>query len=99
MRLVTLYADNQTRIGVVSGDNILDLARYDSTLPTDMLSFLQGGAATLAQAEQALRKRAMFAVPLAGTRLAAPIPRPPKIVAIGLNYADHAAESGQPIPE
>jgi 2-keto-4-pentenoate hydratase/2-oxohepta-3-ene-1,7-dioic acid hydratase in catechol pathway len=31
--------------------------------------------------------------------LAAPIPRPPKIICIGLNYRDHAAESKMPIPE
>lgn len=31
-------------------------------------------------------------------RLGAPVARPPKFLAIGLNYADHAAESGSPIP-
>ena len=31
-------------------------------------------------------------------RLGSPIQRPSKIVCIGLNYADHAKESGQPIP-
>jgi 2,4-diketo-3-deoxy-L-fuconate hydrolase len=36
---------------------------------------------------------------LAGLRLGAPIVRPGKIVCIGLNYADHALESGMPIPE
>jgi 2-keto-4-pentenoate hydratase/2-oxohepta-3-ene-1,7-dioic acid hydratase in catechol pathway len=35
----------------------------------------------------------------AATKLAAPIPRPPKIVCIGLNYRDHAAESKLPIPD
>lgn len=38
-------------------------------------------------------------VPLAEVRLLAPVPRPGKVVGIGLNYRDHAAESGQPIPE
>jgi 2-keto-4-pentenoate hydratase/2-oxohepta-3-ene-1,7-dioic acid hydratase in catechol pathway len=33
------------------------------------------------------------------TKLLSPIPRPPKIVCIGLNYRDHAAESNLPIPE
>jgi 2-keto-4-pentenoate hydratase/2-oxohepta-3-ene-1,7-dioic acid hydratase in catechol pathway len=32
-------------------------------------------------------------------RLAAPIPRPPKIICIGLNYRDHAAEAGMAIPD
>lgn len=36
---------------------------------------------------------------LVGLRIGAPIARPHQIVCIGLNYADHAAESGMPIPE
>jgi 2-keto-4-pentenoate hydratase/2-oxohepta-3-ene-1,7-dioic acid hydratase in catechol pathway len=32
-------------------------------------------------------------------RLLAPVPRPGKLIAIGLNYRDHAAESKMPIPE
>jgi 2-keto-4-pentenoate hydratase/2-oxohepta-3-ene-1,7-dioic acid hydratase in catechol pathway len=35
---------------------------------------------------------------LAEVRLLAPVPRPGKVIGIGLNYRDHAAESGQPIP-
>ena len=38
-------------------------------------------------------------MPLAAVRLLAPVPRPGKIIGIGLNYRDHAEESGQPIPE
>ena len=33
------------------------------------------------------------------SRIGAPLPRPGKIVCIGLNYSDHAEESGMPIPE
>jgi 2-keto-4-pentenoate hydratase/2-oxohepta-3-ene-1,7-dioic acid hydratase in catechol pathway len=35
----------------------------------------------------------------AGARTAAPVPRPGKVICIGLNYRDHAAESGMSIPE
>lgn len=38
-------------------------------------------------------------VPLEEARLHAPIARPPKLIAIGLNYVDHAEETGAPIPE
>jgi 2-keto-4-pentenoate hydratase/2-oxohepta-3-ene-1,7-dioic acid hydratase in catechol pathway len=38
-------------------------------------------------------------LPLADVTLTAPIPSPSKIIAIGLNYADHAAETGTPVPE
>jgi 2-keto-4-pentenoate hydratase/2-oxohepta-3-ene-1,7-dioic acid hydratase in catechol pathway len=37
-------------------------------------------------------------LPLSAVRLLAPIPRPPKIVCIGVNYADHAAEAGRALP-
>ena len=36
--------------------------------------------------------------PLAEVRLLAPVPRPGKIVCVGLNYRDHARETGQAIP-
>ena len=36
--------------------------------------------------------------PLAGQRIGAPIARPHQILCIGLNYSDHAAESGMPVP-
>ncbi|MGZ4132147.1 MAG: fumarylacetoacetate hydrolase family protein, partial [Actinomycetota bacterium] len=39
------------------------------------------------------------AVPLADVRLCAPIPRPSKVICAGLNYRDHAIESGLAIPE
>jgi 2-keto-4-pentenoate hydratase/2-oxohepta-3-ene-1,7-dioic acid hydratase in catechol pathway len=38
-------------------------------------------------------------VPLTDVRLHAPLPRPPKFLAIGLNYADHCAEAGMPAPD
>ena len=38
-------------------------------------------------------------VALEDARLAAPVPRPGKLICIGLNYRDHAAEQGAPIPQ
>jgi 2,4-didehydro-3-deoxy-L-rhamnonate hydrolase len=38
-------------------------------------------------------------LPLSSVRLLAPVPNPGKVVCIGLNYRDHARESGQPLPE
>ena len=37
--------------------------------------------------------------PLGEVSMLAPVPRPGKIVAVGLNYRDHAAEAGLPVPE
>jgi 2,4-diketo-3-deoxy-L-fuconate hydrolase len=38
-------------------------------------------------------------IPVASVRVLAPVPRPGKILAVGLNYRDHAAEAGQPLPD
>ncbi|MHA6762876.1 fumarylacetoacetate hydrolase family protein [Streptacidiphilus sp. PAMC 29251] len=48
---------------------------------------------------EALREAgALPVLDLAGQRLGAPVARPPKVVCIGLNYRDHAAEAGSEIP-
>ncbi|MDP9327870.1 MAG: fumarylacetoacetate hydrolase family protein [Actinomycetota bacterium] len=39
------------------------------------------------------------ATPLDSLQPRAPVPRPGKIFGVGLNYRDHAAETGQPVPE
>jgi 2-keto-4-pentenoate hydratase/2-oxohepta-3-ene-1,7-dioic acid hydratase in catechol pathway len=64
-----------------------------------MLRFLAAGAPAMAAASARLNEveshwRPQEHAALADVALAAPIPRPGKIVAIGRNYADHAAESG-----
>ncbi|WP_104091866.1 fumarylacetoacetate hydrolase family protein [Arthrobacter sp. GMC3] len=40
-----------------------------------------------------------LSTPLQASALAAPSPRPRQVIGVGLNYADHAAESGLPLPE
>jgi 2-keto-4-pentenoate hydratase/2-oxohepta-3-ene-1,7-dioic acid hydratase in catechol pathway len=61
-------------------------------------SVIQGGAAALDRV-RAHAAQASARVPLQGTRILAPIHRPPKFICIGLNYRDHAIESNMAIPE
>jgi 2-keto-4-pentenoate hydratase/2-oxohepta-3-ene-1,7-dioic acid hydratase in catechol pathway len=63
-----------------------------------MVRLLAGGQDALAAAARAVG-RATARIPLDEVRLEAPILRPPKILAAGLNYADHVAESGATTPE
>ena len=63
-----------------------------------MRGLLEGGSAALAKAAQAAHS-ASETLDASAVTLAAPIPNPGKILCIGLNYADHAAESGQPLPD
>jgi acylpyruvate hydrolase len=104
MKLVTFMHDGAQRLGALAQhdgrDVVVDLKRAASRLPTDMIAFLTGGDQSRALAEQALANPPSEAVLDRGAvRLSAPIPRPGKIICIGLNYRDHAAESNQPVPE
>jgi len=97
MKLATFSESGTTRIGVVVGDGIVDLSAAAPALPTDMLALLEAGPAAIESARQACK--GAQALPLSRVKLEAPIARPPKILAIGLNYADHVAESGMETPE
>lgn len=96
MKLVTFSYQDTMRLGVVDGDEVVDVCANDSSLPRDMLSLLEAGAAALEDVQAASRGGAR--IPLADVRLEAPIARPPKFFGIGLNYADHVAESGMEVP-
>ena len=94
MKLATFRHEGTTRIGVVHGDEIVDLAAAAPELPRDMLGLLEAGPEALATAHAAGGPRLALDV----VRLEAPIARPPKFLAVGLNYADHVAESGLETP-
>ncbi|WP_432520121.1 fumarylacetoacetate hydrolase family protein [Kineococcus sp. SYSU DK006] len=55
-------------------------------------------AEDLAAADAAVRAGTAPEVDLSGRRVGAPVPRPGAVVCIGLNYRDHAAETGAAIP-
>jgi 2-keto-4-pentenoate hydratase/2-oxohepta-3-ene-1,7-dioic acid hydratase in catechol pathway len=98
MKLVTFTHAGSTRIGVATGDSIVDLSAAAPSLPTEMVQFLEAGDAALDSAREAAKK-ASATLPLAEVHLEAPILRPPKILAVGLNYADHVAEAGIDTPK
>jgi len=98
MKLATFTREEITRIGVVTDDGIVDLSVAAPALPREMTAFLAAGPAAMAAVRDAVRG-ASARIPLDAVRLEAPVLRPPKFLAIGLNYADHVAESGHPAPE
>lgn len=97
MKLATFTYQGVTRIGVVNGDAIVDLAAAAPQLPREMISFLEAGAEAIELARKATANSRGIA--LTEVKLEAPIRRPPEFLAIGLNYADHIAESGMKKPE
>lgn len=98
MRLATFTYQGSTRIGCVLGQEIVDLADARPGLPREMSALLAMGPEALADAERAAG-RARTRIPVPEVHLEPPILRPPKFLAIGLNYADHVAETGQTPPE
>ena len=97
MKLATFTAGGAPELGIVLGPRILPLSRRAPGLAADMITLITSWP----QIEGEVRRLAAAAeetLPLAEIRLLAPIRRPGKIMAIGLNYADHIAESGQQTP-
>jgi 2-keto-4-pentenoate hydratase/2-oxohepta-3-ene-1,7-dioic acid hydratase in catechol pathway len=92
MKLITFTLAGATRIGCVAGDQIIDFATAAPELPREMIALLEAGPDALAASRRA-EHSTVARVPLAQARLEAPILRPPKFLAIGLNYADHIAEA------
>jgi len=96
MKLAT-YAkldDGETSVGVVRGETIVDLHRCG--LRGDMVELLTAGI-DVADIEK--RVSGAQAMPLEEVRLEAPLLKPGKVLAIGLNYGDHIAESGMDAPK
>ena len=89
MRLVTFTHQAQTRVGRLEGEEVVDLGA--SGLPREMCALLAAGAK---KAEHADGPR----LPLADVQLRAPVLAPQKILAVALNYAGHAAETGREKP-
>jgi 2-keto-4-pentenoate hydratase/2-oxohepta-3-ene-1,7-dioic acid hydratase in catechol pathway len=90
MKLVTFAAAGQARLGRVEGNEIIPLPPSLGS----MIDVIIGGPKLRAQAAATVGRP----VPLGNVRLLPPLPRPGKILAIGMNYADHVRETGAAMP-
>jgi acylpyruvate hydrolase len=127
VRLVSFSHLEQTRIGALLGEKVIDLNRAyraclgsagegidpieaDRTIPAEMADFLAGGAKTMAAARRAMAflkgrmddparvpydRAEGICFPLEEVKLLSPVPRPGKIICIGLNYPG-AVEASRP---
>lgn len=97
MKIATFTHRGSTRIGVVVEDSVVDLSAQAPELPRDMLSFLAAGSPAMEQARRAASSAAR--IPLKEVKLEAPVLNPPVFLAVGLNYADHIAETRAKAPD
>jgi 2-keto-4-pentenoate hydratase/2-oxohepta-3-ene-1,7-dioic acid hydratase in catechol pathway len=98
MKLTTFTYHGTTRPGVVIGDeDLFDVATVPG-LPQDMIGLLEAGAPALNRLRECIAWGG-GRLSLSQVHLEAPVKRPPKFLAIGLNYADHIEETGRERPE
>lgn len=100
MKLLRFQDGSKICLGVLDDESIIDLSPIAHDYPT-MLSIIAGGDGALARIREVVAMRE-HTIPLAGVRLLAPLERPGKFLAIGMNYRKHIAESerlGVPRPK
>ncbi len=97
MRLLTYAGEFGPQAGVLRGEEIVPVASLEAPASTvrGLLEALDADGLTELAARAA---DADGALPLAEASLLAPVPDPEKIICLGLNYRDHAEETGQEIP-
>lgn len=95
MKLVTYTTGtnpNPTPGALVQEDFVADLTAFGHA---SVLALIEAGPQALIDARANVAK--LSRIPVTNVRLVAPIPRPPRIFAIGLNYQKHAAESNMQV--
>ncbi|XP_059169566.1 fumarylacetoacetate hydrolase domain-containing protein 2-like isoform X2 [Physella acuta] len=102
MRFVQYVVKNVgTRgVGVELGENgnIVNLSKFDSSLPSCMRDFIACGPSALARAQSAVES-GRHIIERDEVRLLSPIDNPEKLICIGMNYYDHCAEQNLPVPK
>src|SRR5882724_8611660 len=90
MKIVGFESNEGLRLGVVEGDQVIDLQAVDAKVPGNLADVLKANNGDL----KPLAKRAPAGArkPLAGLKYALPVARPGKIICLGLNYLEHVKE-------
>jgi 2-keto-4-pentenoate hydratase/2-oxohepta-3-ene-1,7-dioic acid hydratase in catechol pathway len=97
MRLVTFEADGKIRPGVLTEANgIFDLSAAGFNSMLDVIEVAASSPKKIQSLVEASTPNTAYS--LGTVKLLAPIPKPRKLICVGLNYRDHAAETGSEIP-
>jgi len=97
VRFATIERNGQDEPAAIDGGRVVGLRGAGFA---DLQSVIAGGDDALDRVRRQVRAPQLgAALGLDNVKLRAPLPRPPKIICIGLNYRDHAAEAKMPIPE
>jgi 2-keto-4-pentenoate hydratase/2-oxohepta-3-ene-1,7-dioic acid hydratase in catechol pathway len=93
MKILGFETNEGLRLGVVEGDQVIDLQAVDARLSPNLADVLaQSGGDLKPLADLAKRAPASARKPLSGIKYALPVARPPKVICLGLNYMEHVKE-------
>jgi 2-keto-4-pentenoate hydratase/2-oxohepta-3-ene-1,7-dioic acid hydratase in catechol pathway len=96
MKVVGFEAEGGLRLGIVEGDQVLDLQAADPKVPANLGDALAANNGDLQPlADIAKRAPASARRPLKGLKFGLPVARPGKILCLGLNYLEHVKEGSQ----
>ncbi|MGB8515358.1 MAG: fumarylacetoacetate hydrolase family protein [Pseudolabrys sp.] len=96
MKIVAFEGQGGTRLGIVEGDQVIDLNAADGNLPADLGEILaKNNGDTRPLADIAKRAPASARRPLPDLTYRLPVGRPGKILCLGLNYLEHVKEGPQ----
>ena len=106
MTFCTLAGKGGHTLGLKTGRGILDVERasrlFRVKAPADIHAVIEGADCAplvkLAQKAVSDRRGSSVLVPESRARFGPAVPRPGKIICVGLNYRQHARETGNPIP-
>jgi 2-keto-4-pentenoate hydratase/2-oxohepta-3-ene-1,7-dioic acid hydratase in catechol pathway len=96
MRLCVFEATSGSGVGLILGDEVVDLRKTAPQLSPNPVDILAAGPAGIEAIERAAKTAPRLA--LKDVKLKCPVGRPGKILGIGLNYHDHAKETGREAP-
>lgn len=86
-------------LGVKFGDEVVNLAQILADLPTDLADLLRAGGSELVERVMREAENVKERVPFDGLKLLPLAMSSQKIICLGLNYHDHAAENNRQVPE
>jgi len=96
MKIMGFEAEGGLRLGIVEGDQVIDLQAADPKVPADLGAALAANDGDLKPlADIAKRAPASARRPLKGLKFGLPVARPGKILCLGLNYLEHVKEGSQ----
>ena len=93
MKIVGFHTNEGLRLGVVEGEEVIDLQAVDKNAPSDLGEWLRRDNGDLSPLKDLARRAPASArKPLKGLKFALPVARPGKIVCLGQNYLEHVKE-------